>query len=337
MEKRIFDVSWKTLWRIFVMVVFALALFAAREVLVILLLAIIISSALYEPVAYLERKKIPRLLSILTIFLVGAGILGLVLYALVPIASIQLKYLLTNIDSLKLPLLDFLGSSEAVAQLDQAISNFLSGIFSGGEGLNWFSSLMGNIIFASIVLILSFYLTLSRDGVERFIRAVFPANQEDYAVDLFIRTRKKLSRWLSGQLIISFIVGSLVFVGLLAVGLDYALVLAILAAVLELIPYVGPITVGIIAFLVTLPQSLTTAFLVVLIFFVIQQIENHVLSPFVMSRAIGIDPVAIVIAMLAGTQIAGFVGIILAVPVTIILQEVVEDWAARKKKPTAND
>ena len=96
MEKRIFDVSWKTLWRIFVMVVFALALFAAREVLVILLLAIIISSALYEPVAYLERKKIPRLLSILTIFLVGAGILGLVLYALVPIASIQLKYLLTN-------------------------------------------------------------------------------------------------------------------------------------------------------------------------------------------------------------------------------------------------
>lgn len=329
------EVSWSTLWRLFAMVVFSLALFAAREVLVILFLAIIISSALFEPVAYLERKKIPRLLSVLFIFLLGAGVLGLILYALLPIASIQLKYFLSHLDSLKFPLLDFLGSSEFVNQINQSVNQFLFDFFSIKEGIGWFSSLLGNIAFVFIVLVLSFYLTLSRDGVERFIRAVFPVNLEDYAVDLFLRTRKKLSRWLSGQLILSFIIGFLVFIGSLIIGLDYALVLSLLAAILELIPYVGPITVGVISFLVALPQSLTTALLVVLVFFIIQQMENHILAPFVMSRAIGVDPVAVVIAMLAGTKIAGLIGIVLAVPVIIILQEIVDDWSIRKRKSSS--
>ncbi|MFA6136174.1 MAG: AI-2E family transporter [Candidatus Paceibacterota bacterium] len=332
MEKQAFDISWGSLWKIFMMFILAVALFYIRDVLVILLLAIIISSAIHEPVSYLERKKIPRLLSVLSIFIIGVALMALLLYTLVPVALIQLKYFLNNINTLKIPLLDFLGSGDLVSQAGNNLESFIDGIFYGGSsGFNLVSSLLENALFFSVVLVLSFYLALSRDGVERFIKAVFPLSKENYAIDLYLRTRKKLAKWLSGQLVISFFVGFMVFISLLVLGVEYALVLAVLAAILELVPYVGPITVGIVAFLVTIPQSLSTAFLVLIIFTIIQQIENHALVPFVMSKAIGTDPVLIVVAMLAGGAIAGLSGIILAVPVTIILQEIVEDWAERKK------
>ena len=333
MEKKLWEISWSSLWKIFAMAIFAVALFYMKDVLIILLIAIVISSAIHAPVSYLESKKIPRILSVFFIFIVSLGILGLILYTLVPVALIQLKYFVDHINDLKVPLLDFAGSGEFVENINSGINDYINGLFSKGSNpAGFLSSLLGDAFFAIVCLVLSFYMALSRDGVERFILAIFPPSLENYIVDVYHRTRKKLSRWLSGQLVVSFMVGFLVFIGLLIVGADYALILALLAAVLELIPYVGPIIVGIISFLITLPQSFALAILVLVVFTVIQQIENHVLTPFVMSKAVGLDPVVVVIAVLAGTQIAGLVGIILAIPITIILQEIIDDWTAKKKQ-----
>lgn len=298
-----------------------------------LLVAVILSSALHGPVTYLEKKKIPRVLSVIMIYLVGIGLVALLLYTIVPVTLIQLKYLLSHFNELKIPILDLFGSSGIVSQVDQGISSLIDALFYGGGNLTGlFSNVLSNLFFIGISLILAFYLTLSRDGVERFIRSVLPINKEDYAVNLYIRTRRKLGRWLSGQLVLSFLVGFLTFIGLLILGVDYALVLALIAAVFELIPYVGPIAVGAITFLIILPQSYSTALLAVLIFFIIQQLEGHILVPFVMSKAIGTDPLVIVIAMLAGAEIAGIVGVLLAVPVSIIFEEVIDEWSVRKRK-----
>jgi predicted PurR-regulated permease PerM len=334
MEKQPLEINWSSLWRVLIMVIFAVALFYMRSVLGMLVVAVIISSALHGPVTYLEKKKIPRLLSVIMIYLVGIGVTALLLYTIVPVTLIQLKYLLSHFNDLKIPILDVFGSSEIVSKIDQGISGLIDTLFyGGGTGLAGFLSVfLRNIFFVGLSLVLAFYLTLSRDGVEKFIRAILPASKEDYAVNLYIRTRRKLGRWLSGQLVISFIVGFLTFIGLLILGVDYSLVLALIAAIFELIPYVGPIAVGAITFLITLPQSLSTALLAVLIFFIIQQLEGHVLVPFVMSKAIGTDPLVIVIAMLAGAEIAGIVGVLLAVPVSIIFGEVVNEWSARKRK-----
>ncbi len=333
MEKKIWDISWGALFKILLMVVFAMALFYMSQVLGMLLTAIILSSALHGPVSWLESKKIPRLLAVVAIFLISAGLIALVLYTIIPVTLIQLKYLAEHVNDLKLPILDIFGSSALVDRVNQGITGFVDSIFYGTGSLDGFvSGFIGNIFFIVISLVLTFYLALSKDGVERFIRSILPINKEDYVVDLYIRTRRKLGRWLSGQMIISFIVGFLTFIGLLILGVDYSLVLAILAAIFELIPYVGPIAVGLITFLITFPQSATTALLAVLVFFIIQQIENHALVPFVMSKAIGVDPLVIVIIMLAGAEIAGIVGVLLAVPISIVFDEVVNDWSMRKKR-----
>ncbi len=334
MDKTGLNITWSTLWRILLMVIFAIALFYMRNVLGMLLVGIILSSALHGPVTYLEQKKIPRVLSVLMIYLVGAAVVALLLYTIVPVTLIQLKYLLTHLNDLKIPILDLFGSSQIVSQIDQSITNLLNTLFYGGADFTqFFSNFIGNVFFIAVSLILSFYLTLNRDGVERFIRAVLPLGKEDYAVNLYIRTRRKLGRWLSGQIILSLIVGALTFVGLIILGIDYALVIALLAAILELVPYVGPIAVGTIVFLISLPQSVTTALLAVMVFFIIQQLEGHVLVPVVMSKAIGTDPVVILVAMLAGGEIAGIVGVLVAVPVSIIFEEVIDEWSVRKHHP----
>ena len=325
-------ISWETLWRVVAMLVLVVALFMVREVVVLVLIAVVLSSAIYAPVRYLEDKGIPRTLSVLVIFLVAAAVIGLVLYALVPVALIQFQFLLDNVNELKTPLLEVLGASDIIAQLEHTITSTFNTILTGGTAFfSFLSKFLGNVLFVGVALVLSFYLSISKKGVERFLKAILPKAQEQYGINLFARTRRKLGRWLGGQLILSFMVGALTFIGLAILGVEYALALAVLAAVLELVPYVGPIAIGVIAFLVTLPESFTLALLVVLVTLIIQQLENNLLVPVVMSRAVDTDPVVVVIALLAGAKLAGLVGMILAVPATIVIQEFIDDWSEKKQ------
>ena len=325
------DITWSSLFRILAVLILAVTAYYIREVFVILFIAIIISSALHTPVQYLERKKIPRVLSVLMIFLIALAIVSLIVYAVAPVLIIQLKYFLSNINELRIPLLDSFGTSDAVSQLNGQLNQWLNNLFYGGSDIVGFiTSFAGNVLFVFVAVVLSFYLSISKCGIQRFIRSVMPIEKEEYAIDLYKRTRRKIGRWFTSQIIISFFVGSLTFISLLILGTDYALLLGILAAVLEIVPYVGPIVVGIVSFVVILPESATLAFIAVIIFFLIQQLENHVLVPLIVGRAIGIDPVMIVIAILAGGELAGLTGALVAIPVAIILQEIIDDWSLKK-------
>ncbi len=327
------DIAWSTLWKVLLMVIFAVGLFFVREVLMMVFLALVLSSAIYHPVKFFEKHSIPRPLSVLVIFVLAGAILALVLYAMVPIALIQLQFLLENISTIKDPLFELAGGSDLLTQIDNGITGVFETLFEGGSAIfSFLSKFLGNIFFVLVSLVLAFYMAISRDGVERFLRGILPTKSEAYGITLFQRTRRQLGRWLGGQLVLSIVVGILTFIGFSLVGIEYALALALLAAVLELVPYVGPIAVGIVAFLVTLPQSLALAIMVVIVTFIIQQLENNVLVPIIMSKAIGTDPVIVVIALLAGAKIAGLLGMILAVPAVIVLQEIIDDWSEQKHK-----
>jgi len=335
MDKDKFEISWTTLWRIFLMLLFVIALFLARDALIILFLAIIISSALDGPVSYLQKKKIPRILGTLFIFIGFLLILAVLLYTLVPIAIFELQNLLENIKEIEIPILGNLDPLQF-----KEISNYLSGLsnlaevlFSGGVSfLNVAASIFGNLALIIVTLILSFYLVINQAGVEKFLRAVLPIIHEEYVIDIYLRARKKLGLWLQGQILLMFIVGLISFLGLQILGVKYSLVLGILAGLLEIVPIVGPIFIGALAFLVAVSKSLTLGLYVILLFLLIQQAESHFLTPMVMKKTIGISPVIVVVALLAGAQIAGFVGIILAVPAAVVVQEIIYDYERRKMK-----
>ena len=314
------------------MLLLATALFLARESLIILFLAIIISSALDSPVDYLERKKIPRILGTLLIFIVSLAAMAFLLYTLVPIIIFEFKNLLSHISEFQIPIFGSLDISR-IDKIDQHLEDLANVLFSGSASLlNIIASVFGGIALAASVLVLSFYLTINRVGVERFLRSILPLTHENYVIEIYRRARNKLSLWFQGQLLLMLIIGAAVSLGLWILGVKYSLVLGVLAGILEIVPLVGPIFAGVIVFLVAVSESWILGFYVLIFFLIIQQIENHLLVPLVMKKTVGINPVVVVVSLLAGSQIAGFIGIILAVPVAVVLQEMIEDWERRKLK-----
>jgi len=315
------------------MIIFAVLLYYTRETVALIFVAIVVSSSIYHPVRYFEKHGIPRTISVLTIFLIGGAVIALVLYALIPVAIIQLQYFLIHIGSLQSPIFNSIGVTNVINHLENGLSGLLSVIVQGGSSITGFvSGVLGNLFFIVTAIVLSFYLSISKDGIERFLKAILPKNTELIAIEIYKRTRKKLGRWLGGQIVLSLSVGVLTFIGLSILGVKYAILLSLLAAILEIVPYIGPILVGAIAFLVTVSQSFTIALFVILVFFIIQELENNILVPVIMSRAVDVDPVTVVIALLAGAQIAGIVGMLLAVPVTIVVEEIINNWSDRKNQ-----
>jgi len=317
------------------MLIFAVALFYLREVLGILFMALVISSALDAPITYMEKKKIPRIIGTLIIFLAVLGILASILYVVVPVALVEFKGLFTGFEKSSLSTLrTSLGiTKQTIKSIETNISAITDALFSGSASfLDFITKIFGGIIFLVSVLILSFYLAISRDGVEKFLRAVLPLAWEEYVVDVYLRVRRKMGLWLQGQLVLSLAVGATTFLGLLVLGVDYSLFLGIMAGILEMVPIVGPVFTGAIAFLVAVSDSWTLGVSVIVLFVIIQQMESHLLVPVVMRKTIGLHPVVVVLSLLAGSQIAGFVGLVLSVPTAVIIEEIIEDWATRKRQ-----
>lgn len=312
---------------------FVIVLYLTRETVAILLLALIISTAFEPAVARMQKWRIPRLLGTIIVFLIFLTILAFVVYAIFPIALLELNSLFKNLSGLANQFLGIETPAEVINLIGPDLTNVSNVLLSGGVPfLAILGRLLGGVAFALAVLVLSFYLTVSRDGVEKFLRAVFPETMEDRVLQLYRRTRRRIGRWFQAQIVLSLVVGFMVFIGLWILGVEQRLVLAIIAALFELVPVVGPIFAGALAVAIALADSVSLGLYVLLLFLGIQQLENQVLVPLVMRRALGIHPVIILVALLGGVQIAGILGMLVAIPVTVFLQEVVEDWMRIKSR-----
>lgn len=333
MEKQVLELSWGSLWRVVGVVGIIAAAFLLREILVILFLAIIISSAINTPVSFLERHSIPRVLGALFIFLITALLFALLIYTVMPVAISEFNDLLRKLSTFNIPFLGPVDTSDLLQRFDKGLGSLRELIFSGSVSVfNVITSVFGNLVLIVVTLVLALYLTIDNHGVENFLRAILPISSEQYVINLYLRVRRKLGLWFQGQLFLMAIIGVVTFVGLELLGVKYALVLGIIAGLLEIVPAAGPLLAALLAFLVAVSESLTLGLYTGILFAAIQQLENHVLVPLVMKKTVGISPVVVVIALLAGSQLAGVIGVILAVPVAVIFQELLEDWGRRKTK-----
>ena len=302
------------------MFVLAIVLYLTLDILVILFLAIVISSAIDAPITFLEKKKIPRILGTLIIFLTVLLVFALLLYIVIPVVLVELDNFFSSLYKLKIP--DFFGTN-----ISKSVKSFLvktqnlSGLLLSGSAsfFDIITEVLGNVILVVTTLVLSLYLAINRDGVEKFLRAILPRNYEDYVIDVYLRVRKKMGLWLQGQLILSLIIAILVFIGSWVLGIKYGLILGILAGFFELVPYIGPIITGAVVILVAIKESFMLGVYALALFIIIQQSENSILVPKVMEKAVGFRPIVTMVAILAGGQIFGIMGALLAVPVSLII------------------
>jgi predicted PurR-regulated permease PerM len=307
--------------------------FVARNVLAILFLAIIISAALDAPVSFLERKRIPRILSSIFIFIVCFVVLALILYTIIPFSFFELQTLLNKLSNEKLPVIGSLdlNYSYLIQKISNSLGSITDSLISGEASLLVIiTRIFGSAVAFLSLAVLSLYLTIGKKEVELFLRTILPTHYEDYAISLYFRLKKKLGRWLQGQLILMVIIGFSVWLGLYLAGVPYSLILGILAGFLEIVPVAGPIIVSIIGFIIIASQSLELGFYSLILFFILQQIENHFLVPLIVGQRVGLNPVVVVISILVGFELAGIIGVILGVPAAVIFQEVISDWEKKK-------
>lgn len=326
MEKRSIEISWVSLWRVFIFLIFAFTLYLGRQILLGLFAAIIISSGLDFIVDFLEKRKIPRTLAVILIFLGFMLAVAIVIYLIIPFVVADLNAVLISLNKSKLGA--WFGPAfnlKATQSVGALIDKFTSQIWGGDTSpLDTITALLGSLGLAIAVIVISFYLAISRDGVERFLRAVMPLEYEAQALSIYERSKKKIGSWFRTQIFASFIMGILVWSSLAILGLKHSFIIAIFAAIFELVPFVGPILAGAIAFLFALTTSPVLAVYTLIIFLVLHQFESHIMVPLLTRRSVGLHPVIVIISLLIGIETAGLIGAIIAVPMAAVLQEVLE-------------
>jgi predicted PurR-regulated permease PerM len=169
-------------------------------------------------------------------------------------------------------------------------------------------------------------MIIEEDNTKKFITSVSPKKYQEYVIKLMDRISLRMGQWLRGQLILSFTVGFLVYIGLSILGIKYAFVLALIAAITEIIPYVGPFLGAFPGVLIGFTISPLTGVFTILLYFIIQQMENSFLTPKIMSKAVGLNPVIVIISILVGAKIGGPIGAIISIPVAIILSIFLKDF-----------
>ena len=325
-EKIEVTISWNSLWKVLVLLGIIGAFYVSREIFIAVLLAVIISAALDLIVDYFEARRVPRILSTIAIYIIGIFFLAVIIYVAVPIFLVELNGFVENSGELLGASGDSFGFNQSLFEtMRQGINEYTSSLLGGQTTLvSILSQFLGGLITMIVIFVLSFYLTIGDAGVEKFILTVVPEHQHLATLQIYEQVRHKISRWFMGQLFLSLIIGIFVFVGLSLLGVRYAFILAITAAVLELIPYVGPIFSGALAALVASGQSTSLGLYTIILFVVIQQAENHLLIPSVNRYTTSLDPVVVIISLLIGAQVFGIIGIILAVPLAVAGQEILK-------------
>jgi predicted PurR-regulated permease PerM len=332
MEKRqAFEISWTTLWRIFIFVVFVAVLFLGRQIVLGLFLAIVISSGLEDVVSWLERIGLPRSISVILIFLAAILAIILVVYMVLPLAIVELNTIL-GVAGKTGGGLGFLASFSGVKTVNGFVNQLSSQIFSSNATpLNFFSSALGGFGLAFAVIISSFYLCLSRDGVERFLKVVTPPDSEAAVLRIYERSRQKMGAWFRMQLLSSVAMGFIVWGGLTLLNVKYAFFIGIIAAIFEIVPFIGPILSGALAVVSALATSTVLAVYTLIFFLIAQQFESNVLVPLLNRRSVGLHPVIVITAVLIGAEVGGILGIIISIPAVAVFQEVITDWSVKKR------
>lgn len=313
-------------------------LYLVRDVIVLLIISVIIVAAIEPAVDYFQKKRIPRGVSVLVIYILLFFIIAGGISLLIPPLANQFhefslgypQYSQKFHDSFS-SVRSFIENNNINISVEQlsgdigsSLSNFAKNIFTKTFGV--FSGFISVIV----VLSLTFYMSTKKDAVVNFVSLITPEKHKKYATDLSERIKGKIGKWLLGQLFLMILIAIFDYIGLSLVGVPYALILAIFAGVMEIIPYMGPIISAIPGIILGFLVSPMTGLLALAVYIIAQQFENHVIVPQIMKKAVGLNPIAVILALIVGAKLGGTLGAILAIPVATAAALFISDWMNRR-------
>ncbi|MCX6787443.1 MAG: AI-2E family transporter [Candidatus Kaiserbacteria bacterium] len=325
----------------------AYVLWILRDLVLLVLAAIVIASAIEPWIIFFIRRHIPRFVSALLVYVLVFGSLFSLLYFFFPPIIADAANFLSALPRY----LDTLNASDSFSNITNATNLIssqgggiqsmlntllsLQSVFSATSGgvFQLITTFFGGIFSLLLVIVLSFYFALQDTGVDDFLRLIMPVKYEDYSVDLWKRSQKKIGLWMQGQILLSVIVGVLVYLGLLIIGIPYALLLSVFTALAEIIPIFGSLTSGLVAVIVGFSNGgVALAAIVLGLYIIVNQFESNLIYPLIVRKIVGIPPLLVIVGLIAGFTLAGFLGALLSVPMAAVALEFISDFDKRKRR-----
>jgi len=303
-------------------IIFAIALilslglvFILRDLILELFVALLLMTILGPMVATLSKYKIPRIVSVLVTYILVIGAVVGVISLIIPAVADQTTSFINAFPKY----LANIGITSAVSF--DALKNFVTNPGGAPGAIFQFTFSLVNSVFAIItVLVFAFYMLMSRDKLEDQLGIFFGEEKKKELGDVIDLLEKKLGGWARGELALMLSIGVATYIGLRILGIPYALPISILAGILEIVPFLGPIISAVPSVIIGFGISPFTGFGVAALTFLIHQLEGYVLVPKVMEKSAGVSPLVTLIALAIGARLAGVVGAIISVPVVITLQ-----------------
>lgn len=318
------EISHKTIIFTVLFLVSLWFLYFIRDIIFLFFISLLLMAIINPFVTKLSRFKIPRGVSILVAYILSIGIFVFLIYSLFPVVIDQTTKLISLFPSFieNIGLVPVLGDS-LISQIASHVGNF-------SESLVKFTfSAFSNVLSLITVLVMTFYLLLGREKIEQGVDGAF-GKEIKRKVKLFLDLwERELGGWIKGQLLLMLFVGVLTFIALIALRIPFALPLALLAGLFEIIPIIGPLFSAIPAVIIGFNISPLFGFLIIALYFLVQQIENHLLVPKIMEKSTGINPVLVILSLSIGSKVAGFLGVLLAIPVFLTLKIALRVFLAR--------
>ncbi len=335
------SISTGTMIRVILLGLFVVALYFLKDMVMIILTSIVIASFVDSAVPHLARLGLSRVFGIAVLYALSLVVFVAFFFLFAPLLITEI-YNFSLALSAYAPGVSFLnyfnnaafsgakdivvGLSEdfsltTLTQVSKAFIDNLSGTF-----FQTVAAAFGSLFNAVSIILISFYLSIQDKGIESFLRLIFPIKYEDYVVDLWKRSSRKIAFWVKGQMLIALVVAVLIYLLLSLLGIQYALILALIAGIMEMVPY-GTIValVPAMAFSYLSQGGITSAFMVAICYIIVHQFEVFLFAPLIIEKVVGLSPIVIILAALIGFELASFWGVVLAIPVAVVLMEYLSD------------
>lgn len=301
------------------------AIYQMRGVLLLFFIAFILMTALNPLVNKFEKLKIGRILAIILVYILVLGLFFFAIASIIPPMIEQTSALASNF-SLSIEKSDFFKTD--LSSINNQIEVLSRNIISVLKIVN---SAFSNILGIFTVLVLTFYLMLERKNFGNYFKVLFGDGEKMKRVERLLESIEySLGGWVRGQLALMVIVGLMSYIGLRILGINAALTLALIAGLLEFIPNLGPtlaaVPAVIIAYTISSPMALGVTFL----YIIIQQLENNIIVPQIMKKAVGLNPLITLMTLMTGFSLGGIGGAVLAVPAFLVTRAVMFDLYAKR-------
>lgn len=275
---------------------------------------------------FLTKKRFPHILSVLIPYVLTIAVLVLLIFPLVPFLAAQIQLLFSTFPKHINQVAKIFNLHIDISNVNNVLESDINTI--GKNALSVTGKIFSGVFSILTVLVISFYLMLERTMLKREFLLLLPKKYQEKGLKTIAQIENKLGLWFRGQILLSVTIGLTIWIGLTILGLPFALPLGLLAGMLEIVPTIGPIISAVPAIIVALTISPQIAIVVTIFYILVQMIENNILVPKIMEKAVGLNPIVIIIGVLIGAKFLGILGALLSVPFIAMVLIIIKSFKA---------